>query len=130
MTLFYGALEPATGRLEYASAGHPYPVLRRADGTVVELGRGGLPLGIRQELEIATDATELAPGDVLALYTDGLPEAIDRAGTAFGYERLHALVAAGGSAAAVHDRVTGTFRAFLGDEPLRDDACVVVLRRS
>ncbi len=129
MTLFYGVLDPATGRLEYASAGHPFPLLRHADGTVVELGRGGLPLGIRQEIEIATDATELAPGDVLALYTDGLPEAINRPGTAFGYERLQALVAAGGAAAAIHDRVTGTFRAFLGDEPLRDDACVVVLRR-
>jgi hypothetical protein len=129
MTLFYGLLTPATGRLEYSDAGHPFPLLRRADGTVVELGRGGLPLGIRSELATTTEAVDIGPGDLLALYTDGLPEAINRAGEAFGYERVRSLVAAGGSPSAVHDRALATFRAFLGDEPLRDDACFVVLAR-
>ena len=129
MTLFYGLLTPATGTLEYSDAGHPYPLLRRADGTIVELGVGGLPLGIRKELATTTETVDLAPGDSLALYTDGLPEAINRAGEAFGYERVRALVAAGGAPSAVHDRALATFRAFLGDEPLRDDACFVVLAR-
>ena len=129
MTLFYGLLTPEDGTLEYSDAGHPYPLLRRADGTIVELGRGGLPLGIRSELPTTTESVDLGPGDSLALYTDGLPEAINRAGEAFGYERVRALVAAGGSPSAVHDRTLATFRAFLGDEPLRDDACFVVLAR-
>ena len=130
MTLFYGLLTPATGMLEYSDAGHPYPLLRRADGTIVELGRGGLPLGIRSELPTTTETVDLEPGDSLALYTDGLPEAINRAGEAFGYERVRALVAPGGTSQALHDRATSAFRAFLGDEPLRDDACFVVLARS
>lgn len=129
MTLFYGVLTLETGHLEYANAGHPFPLLRRADGTIVELGRGGFPLGIRGDLATVTEAVDLASGDALSLYTDGLPEAISPAAEAFGYERVRALVAAGGSAAAIHDRVTSAFRAFLGEEPLRDDACVVVLRR-
>ena len=130
MTLFYGLLTPATGHLEYANAGHPFPLLRRSDGTIEELGRGGFPLGIRTGLETTTEAVEIGPGALLALYTDGMPEAINSAGEAFGYERVRNLVAAGGTSQVVHDRATGTFRAFLGDEPLRDDACLVVLARS
>jgi phosphoserine phosphatase RsbU/P len=129
MTMFYGVLSPDSGRLEYVCAGHPFPLLRRADGSTVELGRGGLPLGIRNELEIAAETVAVAPGDSLALYTDGLPEATNRLGEAFGYDRVRTLVAAGGPPQTVHDRVNGTFRAFLGDEPLRDDACLVVLAR-
>ena len=129
MTLFYGLLAPADGTLEYACAGHPFPLLRRADGSVTELGAGGLPLGLRGELEIPAGGVTLGPGDLLALYTDGLPEAISRAGEAFGYERARALVAPGGAPQLVHDRVLSAFRAFVGDEPLRDDACLVVLRR-
>jgi phosphoserine phosphatase RsbU/P len=130
MTMFYGVLDPASGALEYVCAGHPFPLLRRADGSVIELGRGGLPLGIRVDLEIAPEAIRIEPGDVVSLYTDGLPEAPNRAGEAFGYDRLRALVAAGGPPQKVHDRVLGAFRAFLGDEPLRDDACLVVISRS
>jgi len=130
MTMFYGVLSPADGRLEYVCAGHPFPLLRRADSSTVELGRGSLPLGIRSDLVIAAEAVEIAPGDVLVLYTDGLPEAPGRSGEAFGYDRLRTLVAAGGPPQVVHDRVLATFRAFIGDEPLRDDACLVVLRRA
>jgi hypothetical protein len=130
MTLFYGVLTPATGRLEYVCAGHPFPLLRRADGSVIELGHGGLPLGIRADLEINPEAVTIDPNDVLALYTDGLPEAPNHAGDAFGYERVRTLVAAGGAPQVVHDRVLASFRAFIGDEPLRDDACLVVISRS
>ena len=130
MTMFYGLLTPDGGRLEYVCAGHPFPLLRRADGSVVELGHGGLPLGIRNDLEIAPETVTIGRGDVLALYTDGLPEAPNHAGEAFGYDRVRTLVAAGGPPQTVHDRVLGTFRAFLGDEPLRDDACLVVIART
>ncbi len=129
MTLFYGMLTPPSGRLEYVCAGHPFPLLRRADGSVLELGHGGLPLGIRANLDIAPETVVVAQGDLLALVTDGLPEATNHAGEAFGYDRVRALVAAGGTPQAVHDRVLGAFRAFLGDEALRDDACLVVLAR-
>jgi len=129
MTLFYGLLDPASGAMEYACAGHPFPLLRRADGTVSELGVGGLPLGVRAGLEISAATVEIEAGDTLTLYTDGLPEATDRQGNAFGYERLRNLAAAAGGPQQVHDRLLGAFRSFVGDEPLRDDACLVVLSR-
>ncbi len=130
MTLFCGLLEPETGRLEFASAGHPYPVLRRANGDVSELGRGGLPLGIRRTLELRAEEVVLEPGDVMAIVTDGIPEALDPQDRAFGFDRLTASVARGGDAAAVHDRLVEEVAAFVGERPADDDRSLVVLSRS
>ncbi|MET8991336.1 SpoIIE family protein phosphatase [Nonomuraea wenchangensis] len=66
--------EPATGRLVWARAGHPPPLLARA-GRTVELDRPGGPLlGAFPDARYATTSTRLRPGDVLLLYTDGLVE--------------------------------------------------------
>ncbi len=130
MTLFYGLLDPATGRLDYLCAGHPFPLLRRAAGGVEELGKGGLPLGLRPRLDAEPEVTALAPGDVLLLYTDGLPEALDGAGRAFGFERLTALVAQGGGAAALHGRVAGALDAHLRESALADDVSLVAVERA
>jgi sigma-B regulation protein RsbU (phosphoserine phosphatase) len=130
MSVFYALLEPATGQLEYISAGHPFPLLRRADGRVEELGEGGLPLGIRDTLAWPPGTTTLEPGDLLVLYTDGLAEATDPRGVeAFGYERLKSLAAHGGDPQILHDRILGAFDAHVGGEPLRDDLTLVVVAR-
>ncbi|MCU0235238.1 MAG: PP2C family protein-serine/threonine phosphatase [Thermoanaerobaculales bacterium] len=130
MTLFCGVLEPVSGALSFVCAGHPYPMLRRAAGDIVELGSGGLPLGIRAELEPAVGEAVIAPGDTLLLYTDGIFESVDAAGEAFGFGRLRAALAPGGSSQEVHDRVLGLLDGFRGAEPLYDDCSVVVVRRA
>jgi hypothetical protein len=129
MTLFCGVLEPASGRFDFICAGHPYPLLRRAAGEILELGRGGLPLGIRYERELTADQVRIEPGDTLLLFTDGVFETLDGAGDSFGFDRLQAALAPGGSSRAVHDRVMEQVDAFRGDEPLYDDCSLVVLRR-
>jgi phosphoserine phosphatase RsbU/P len=130
LSLFYALLEPATGRLDSVCAGHPFPLLRRADGTVEELGCGGLPLGIREPIQPATATTALGPGDLLVFYTDGLVEATDpERKEAFGYERLRALVADGGGPQDLHDRILAAFDAHVGGEPLLDDLTLVVMTR-
>jgi len=129
MTLFYGLLDPASGRLDYLCAGHPFPLLRRAVGGVEELGEGGLPLGLRPGLEAEPASTSLAPGDLLLLYTDGLPEALDAAGQAFGFDRLGGLLAQGGPAAAVHDRIAAALDHHTREAALADDVSVVVVER-
>jgi hypothetical protein len=136
MSVFYALLDPATGQLEYVSAGHPFPFLRRADGRVEELGEGGLPLGIRESLLFRPGTATLEPGDLLVLYTDGLAEATDPRGSeAFGYERLKTLAAAGGIGGTggdpqiLHDRILAAFDAHVGGEPLRDDLTLVVVAR-
>jgi serine phosphatase RsbU (regulator of sigma subunit) len=130
MTLFYGVFNSANGRLEYLCAGHPFPVVRRADGELVELGSGGLPLGLRPSISQTTGAIELAAGDLLVMFTDGIPEAVNRAGDAFGFERLRGLVAGGGTPGEVHDRIMTTLDGFIAGGKLYDDCSLVIVQRT
>ncbi len=129
LTVFYAVLEPASGELEYVCAGHPFPLLRRRSGDLEELGTGSLPAGIREASRWSREATELAPGDRLVLYSDGLPEAIDRDAEAFGFERLRRLVEEGGSPREIHDRILRAFDAHVAGEPIADDFTLVVVGR-
>lgn len=130
MTIFFGLLDPGTGRMEYVIAGHPYPMLRRADGEVVELGEGSLPLGIRAQLSSPTGEVVIAPGDQLLLITDGIAETIDPDGQDFGYDRVRQALAHGGPASAIHDRIVREMVAFQGDAQAHDDRSLVVVSRS
>jgi len=129
MSLFYGILDPASGELRAVCAGHPYPVKVSAAGAVEELGAGGLPLGIREDLKPASIRARLEPGDLLLLYSDGLPEAVNAAGESFGFERMKSLAAPGLAPQQVVDRLLGAHRQHLGEEPLTDDWTVMALRR-
>jgi phosphoserine phosphatase RsbU/P len=129
MTLFYGLLEPATGRLDYVCAGHPFPMLRRAGGAVVELGTGQLPLGMRSKLEVTPESVTIGDGDLLVLFSDGLPEAVDARREAFGFDRVRSLLTAAGSAQVVHDRVVMAVDQHRSGESLDDDLTLVVLAR-
>lgn len=129
MTFFYAVLDPGDGRLDYVSAGHPFPLLRRADGRLEELGEGALPLGMKADLELRVTSSRLEPGDLLVLYSDGLVEALGESGRAFGFERLRGLLETAATPQAVHDRILGDFEAFVGTQPLTDDLTLVVVAR-
>ncbi len=129
MSLFYGVLEPATGRLAYVCAGHPFPLLRRAAGEILELGTGSFPLGIRAEVDASSAETTLNPGDLLVLYSDGLPEAASPAGETFGYDALRTLLQQPAGPQTIHDRLRRALDAHVAGEPLRDDVTVVVIAR-
>jgi hypothetical protein len=129
MTLFYGLLDPATGSMDYVVSGHPYPMLRRCDGGIVELGEGGLPLGIRGELSSPTGSISIDRGDQLLLYTDGIVETVDPSGADYGYDRLRRALAFGGSCAAIHDRIVREVVSFQGDAVTLDDRSLVVVMR-
>jgi sigma-B regulation protein RsbU (phosphoserine phosphatase) len=129
LTLFYARLDPEGGGLDWICAGHPYPLLRHVDGTLDEIGEGALPLGVRPEAAPAAGSARVAAGELLVLYTDGLVESLGADGTAFGHDRLRAAVAAGGGAAAVHERTLAAFREHLGAEPLSDDVSLLVAER-
>ncbi len=130
MTLFCGVLEPESGKLRFVCAGHPFPLLRRAGGEILELGEGSLPLGIRLGLEFKAHEARIEPGDTLVLYTDGVVETIGPSGETFGFERLPAAVARGGTGQEVHDRVLRRVEAFRQDEPVLDDLSLVVITRT
>jgi len=129
MSVFYALLDPATGSMEYVCVGHPFPFIRRQDGRIEELGCGGLPLGMRESLPLESRTIDLQPGDLLAFYTDGLAEAVDASGRAFGYDMIARLLADGGAPWSVHDRILAFFDQHIGGEPLRDDLTLMVISR-
>ena len=131
MTLFYSILDPTTGELEFASAGHPPPLLRRAKGEIEELGEGSLPLGLNTLGHFPTGRATLEPGDLLVLYSDGIPEASAEAnGETFGFERLKGLLSRPGSPQVIHDRIVKAVEAHLSGRSLADDLTLVVLDRA
>jgi sigma-B regulation protein RsbU (phosphoserine phosphatase) len=92
VTAFYGQYDPASGRLVYANAGHPPPLVLRARGGLAWLdGPGGTALGVVPGLSYPTGVVDLAPGDTLLVFTDGVTEAVNADGQDFGKSRLSAL---------------------------------------
>jgi len=93
ISLFYGILDLDTNRLTYVRAGHEPALLLRAGGAPLELlSAGGLALGFDEgpvfDAMLEEAAIDLGPGDLLALYTDGITEAANAAGDEFGRDRL------------------------------------------
>ncbi len=75
VSLVYAVLDPSAGRLAYVNAGHPAPVLLRADGQTRRLTAGGPVIGLGRHVEFEEGVLALFPGDRLVLYTDGVAEA-------------------------------------------------------
>src|SRR5215218_7754448 len=92
VTCFYAILEPESGSLTYANAGHDLPYLYR-NGEAEELRARGMPLGLMPGMSYEEKETILEAGEAVLLYSDGLVEAHDPKGEMFGFPRLRALVA-------------------------------------
>jgi serine phosphatase RsbU (regulator of sigma subunit) len=87
-TAFLAALDPLTGRLRFANAGHLPSLVIASDGGHRWLRARGLPLGLLPSTDYELGETILAPGDLLVLYTDGFTEALNPAGEEFGEHRV------------------------------------------
>jgi serine phosphatase RsbU (regulator of sigma subunit) len=131
LTLFCAELDPATGVLRYASAGHEPALLVRADGTYLKLSAQGIPAGIMPGFAPTIHETCLAPGDVLAIYTDGLTESRNEQGETLGIERLAQTILTyrNLSASRLRDRVDEAVSCFVGRAPAADDLTLVLIRR-
>jgi serine phosphatase RsbU (regulator of sigma subunit) len=128
ITMLYLTIDPGTGEIECACAGHPPPRLVSPDGTVAQAVVSGLALGVESAQTYAPALLRLEPGSAAVLYTDGLLEA-RRAGELYGERRLdRALMRhAGLGASELARTLVEDCHAFAGE--LRDDLAVVVLRR-
>lgn len=91
VSAFLGVLEPESGRLTWTNAGHNPPLLVRASGGVEQLAGPWLPLGLLPGFEYGAEESVLRPGDILVVYTDGITEATNPDGEAYGLERLIAV---------------------------------------
>jgi len=131
VTSFCGVLDPASGRLRYVSCGHPPALVRRISGDVHELDTTGPAIGVFADAAFHSAETTLSAGEVLALYTDGLTEAMDPVGEQFGVDRLRSAMEAWGrgSAGELADRLVRRAREFVARPHLADDLTVVIARQ-
>ena len=131
VTCFYGILDPESGRLSYANAGHNLPCSRRHDGQADELRARGMPLGIMPRMDYEEKETTLETGVSTLFYSDGLVEAHDSRGEMFGFPRLRALVAERGEERALGDFLLEELYSFVGEGwEQEDDITLLTLRRT
>jgi serine phosphatase RsbU (regulator of sigma subunit) len=131
LSAFYATLDTRSGRLVYANAGHNRPLwLRVATGECQQLAARGIILGMLEEIELEERQVELAPGDLVVFYTDGVTEAMDADEQMFGEARLQKVLAANARAGAqqVLQTVVEAIRAFTGDTPQSDDLTLFVVK--
>lgn len=132
ITFFMAVIDPASGAVTYCNAGHNPPVLVRANGGCETLAGGGLILGILPQVEYESHATQLAPGDTLVLFSDGVTEAGPLgSGEEFGEQRLGTLVAANRALPlpALIRKINDEVLAFTQGAPPADDVTLLLARR-
>lgn len=132
VTLAWGVLDPKSGRMEIANAGHLKPIVRHKDGRSGELQLpAGTALGIRRPLQAPTVAWTVAPGDLVLFPTDGLSEAATPGGERFESTGILAALAgvSGSDPRAALDAVLKSARAFVSTRGFDDDLTVVCLGR-
>jgi sigma-B regulation protein RsbU (phosphoserine phosphatase) len=133
VTAFYGILDPTTGTLVYANAGHcpPYLISVQNGGHVQSLVRTGMPLGLFEEVTWDQKVVQLSSGDVLVLYTDGITEAQNGQNALFGKDRLLESVKTrlGHQAQDIRDAVITDVHGFVDVAPQFDDMALLVIVR-
>ena len=129
-TLFYGVLDLPARRLRYCNAGHNFPLLLRASGSLERLETGGLPLAVMPEWAYQQGSVDLASGDVLLLYSDGISEAENRHQELFGEEAVERALRelAGQPAGEIVGHLLRAVSRFARGAPQADDQTLVVVR--
>lgn len=132
ITMFLAVLDGETRKMQYINAGHNPPLIIRADGTVDELGEGGMVLGMIEGITFERSEAVVGLGDVLLLYTDGLSEADNKNEDQFGIEGLVGSVLAARAAGAdspeeIARRIMSDIEDFTSGEPKKDDQTLLVL---
>ena len=127
MTCNVAIIDPGTGALTLANAGHPNPILIR-QGIIHPLMAEGAPLGAAPDSSYQQVQLGLEPGDVLVCFTDGIVEHDNAAGEQFSERRLRAICqrAAPGGATKLRDAVLDALSAFRGEAAQADDLTLVV----
>jgi sigma-B regulation protein RsbU (phosphoserine phosphatase) len=128
-TLWYGTLDHTTNRLTYCNAGHEPPLLLR-DGKLIPLDHGGMIVGVDREQQYEKGLWDFEPGDMLLLYTDGLPDAMNAAGQRFGRERIEQLLleSADRTANETLNHILWTVRQHTGPRRATDDTTLILVK--
>lgn len=132
ITMFMFVIDPASGEAAYCSAGHNPAFVVRASGEVETLEAVGTVLGILPDLGYEEQTARLGPGDLIAVYSDGVTEAVRADDEEFGEQRLIDLLRARreDGAQTIVDAVTTALDEWTGSAPPIDDVTLVVARRT
>jgi serine phosphatase RsbU (regulator of sigma subunit)/ketosteroid isomerase-like protein len=130
VTCFYAILDPESGSIIYANAGHDLPYLWHG-GDCEELKARGMPLGLMPEMGYEEKEIVFEAGEAALLYSDGLVEAHNPKGEMFGFPRLRMLVAEHGQGGSLEEALLEELYSFVGDGwEQEDDITLLTLRRS
>jgi steroid delta-isomerase-like uncharacterized protein len=130
VTCFYAILDPKSGTLRYANAGHDLPYLWHG-GDAEELRARGMPLGLMPEMSYDESEAVLREGDCVLFYSDGLVEAHDPHYEMFGFPRLGALIAEHGKQRSLVHSLLKELYSFVGEGwEQEDDITLLTLERS
>jgi serine phosphatase RsbU (regulator of sigma subunit) len=130
VTCFYAILDPNSGSLRYANAGHDVPYLHRS-GVAEELRARGMPLGLMPGMNYEEQEIVLDTGEAALFYSDGLVEAHDPQGEMFGFPRLRALIVEHAEERSLGDLLLEDLHSFVGEGwEQEDDITLVTLRCS
>ncbi len=123
--------DPVSGRLRFVNAGHTDGILLRADGTVERLRSTGPPLGLLPGIPFQEESVQLNPGDLLALSSDGVTEALDIDEEEFGDERFIASLQAcrQKTSAEIVAEVFEDVHRFAEGAPQHDDITLMIAKR-
>ena len=132
LTLFYGTINPQSGELKYSNGGHNPPMLLRTTGEVLQLDKGGLPIGMMKGMPYQEASVVFNLGDVLVIYSDGITESVNEKDEEFGEERLVEVVRhnLNRTASGVRDRIDEALSRFVGTMAPVDDMTLMIIKRN
>lgn len=130
ITFFAAICDSAAKSLSYVNAGHNYPFLMKRSGEIYRLDKGGLMLGVMEDVEYQPGEEKIGTGDLLYLFTDGVSEALNSNDEEFTEERLEQVLRLNSalSTSEVLGNVRKEIASFVGDAPQSDDITQVCLR--
>ncbi len=132
VTLFYGILDHGSHEMRFCNAGHDPPFLLSDGKDPVRLKAGGIVLSIMDQFPFSEDSVHFEPGDVLVVYSDGVPEAMNSSKEQFGEDHLCELLLQhrSRSASEIIDVVVSAVRQHAGPWPQSDDITMIVVKRN
>ena len=130
-TLFFGILDPDTGKLSYINGGHePLYIVNPGGGVKAQLTTTGPAVGIEPTLSFRIQQTQMEPGDILLGYTDGVTEANAPDGSFFTVEKLISILdAPSSSVSELLDRIANNLQEHIGEAEQFDDITLLAIRR-